>query len=67
MNIQGMRNFVRIQVVIQSQSAVLICCDALRMQKAKWKNDYELVSKAKIRAFPVPTVFHSPHPTPETR
>jgi predicted transcriptional regulator len=27
------------------------------------KNNYKLVSKAKIRAAPVPTVVHSPHPS----
>jgi hypothetical protein len=31
------------------------------------KNNYELVLKAKIRAAPIPTVLHSPHPVPEKR
>jgi len=31
------------------------------------EENYELVLKAKIRAAPLPTVLHSPHPTPETR
>jgi hypothetical protein len=36
-------------------------------KKTKWTNKYELVSKAKLRDILVPTVFHSPHHTPETR
>jgi hypothetical protein len=37
------------------------------MDGANIKKNYELVSKPKIRAAPVPSVVHSPHPTPETR
>jgi hypothetical protein len=34
---------------------------------APWKSNYELVLTAKIRAAPVPTVLHSPHPIPERK
>jgi hypothetical protein len=33
---------------------------------APWKNNYELVLKAKIRAAPFPTVLN-PHPTPSLK
>jgi len=35
--------------------------------KGHTKKNYELVSKTEIIAAHFPTVFHSPHPTPETR